>query len=67
MKITAEQSACLTQQMEKVSRSFTLLVSYLEEPLRQQIAAVQCLSVRSQRKNLDPLGSDGYDLQVYLF
>jgi hypothetical protein len=66
MNVTAEQSACLTQQMEKVSRSFALVVSYLEEPSRKQMAAVQCLSVRSQRKILDALGSDGYDLQANL-
>ena len=38
MNTTARQSAYLTQQMKKVSRSFALVVSYLEEPLQQQMA-----------------------------
>ena len=38
MNPTAEQSAYLTQHMKKVSRSFALVVSFLEEPLRQQMA-----------------------------
>lgn len=38
MKQTAEQSTYLTHHMKKVSRSFALVVSYLEEPLQQQMA-----------------------------
>jgi len=38
MSPPTEQSAYLTQHMNKVSRSFALVVSYLEEPLRQQMA-----------------------------
>ena len=38
MNSTAEQSAYLTHHMKKVSRSFALVVSYLEEPLQQQMA-----------------------------
>jgi farnesyl-diphosphate farnesyltransferase len=38
MSLTTEQSAYLNHQMKKVSRSFALVVSYLEEPLRGQLA-----------------------------
>lgn len=38
MRLTTEQSAYLNHQMKKVSRSFALVVSYLEEPLRGQMA-----------------------------
>lgn len=38
MRLTTEQSAYLNHHMKKVSRSFALVVSYLEEPLREQMA-----------------------------
>ncbi len=38
MRLTTQQSTYLDRQMEKVSRSFALVVSYLEEPLRGQMA-----------------------------
>lgn len=43
MRLTAEQSAYLNHQMKKVSRSFALVVSCLEEPLRGQMAAAYLL------------------------
>lgn len=39
MDHTPQQKAYLDYQMKKVSRSFALVVSYLEEPLQQQMAA----------------------------
>ena len=38
-KFTAKQQNYLDDQMKKVSRSFALVVSYLEEPLREQLTA----------------------------
>ena len=38
MRLTAGQTAYISGQMKKVSRSFALVVSLLEEPLREQLA-----------------------------
>ncbi len=38
-KFTTKQQNYLDDQMKKVSRSFALVVSYLEEPLREQLTA----------------------------
>jgi phytoene/squalene synthetase len=43
MNLTTQQSAFLNHQMKKVSRSFALVVSFLEEPLRGQMATAYLL------------------------
>ena len=55
MSPPTEQSAYLTQHMNKVSRSFALVVSCLEEPLQQQMSTAYLIC--RVLDNIEDLGS----------